>query len=64
MLVQVITNVILATSSRQVYQTNDILWKLFSSQCIPATPPSKGSNPIDFGNASCNPVIIGSSVAI
>ena len=31
---------------------------------VPVTPPSKGSSPIDFGNASCSPVIIGSSVAI
>lgn len=31
---------------------------------IPATPPSNGSSPIDLGNASCNPAIIGSSIAI
>lgn len=31
---------------------------------VPVTPPSKGSNPIDFGNASCSPVIIGSNIAI
>lgn len=24
---------------------------------LPATPPSKGSSPIDLGSASCNPVI-------
>lgn len=31
---------------------------------LPDTPPSKGSNPIDLGIASCNPVIIGSRVVI
>lgn len=31
---------------------------------LPDTPPSKGSNPIDLGKASCNPVIIGSRVVI
>lgn len=31
---------------------------------LPVTPPSKGRSPIDFGNASCNPVINGSRVVI
>lgn len=31
---------------------------------LPVTPPSKGRSPIDFGNASCSPVISGSRVVI
>lgn len=31
---------------------------------LPDAPPSKGRSPIDFGNASCSPVINGSRVVI
>lgn len=43
------------------------LWRstlLHNATNLPDIPPSNGSNPIDFGKACCNPVIIGSTVVI